>query len=261
MIIQPKDGGWLCFRQTDHALLSGSFALAWGNDLVPPLERREELLVAAARHDDGWAQWELAPALKPDGEPVDFIHIPVSEHTALYRRGIDLIEDEDEYAGLVASLHGERLYTHPFHPGMDPRIDHLKGDDRSLADAYVEHERERQARLLEKTDGSATCEEAWRLLQVWDRLSLLVCMNPLEPPTKQTMPTIRAAGGDVRIEAAVIGSGVVGLDPYPFAEERAEFDIAGVLTTAKTWSDQASYRRDLRSAERFVLRFSCCPMG
>jgi len=262
MIIQEHDGGWLLFRQTDHALLSGAFARAWGNSLFPALERRDELLIAAARHDDGWADWELAPTLRPDGEPVDFIRIPVSEHVPLYRRGIDLVESEDAYGGLIASLHGERLYTRPFHPGMDPRIDHLKGGDRALADGYVAHERARQDRLLERSGASrGTADEAWRLLQVWDRLSLLVCMSPLRQGARQLMPAVATTRGDVQIEARATDDGDLICDPYPFATEPASFDVAAVRTTQRSWGSEAAYRGDFRDADRHILAFRCRPLS
>lgn len=258
MIIQSRDAGWLLFRQTDHALLSGAFARAWGNETFPALERRDELLIAAARHDDGWAEWELEPTLRASGEPVDFIRIPVTEHVPLYRRGIDLVEGENAYAGLIASLHGERLYTRPFHPGMDPRIDHLSGSDKELATSYVAHERERQARLREATGASeATADEAWRLLQVWDRLSLLVCMSPLQDGTKQTMPAVATRDGDARIEAWASDAGELVCDPFPFARDPARFDVAAVRTDRRTWGSEAAYREDFRAAERFVLSVCC----
>jgi uncharacterized protein DUF3891 len=259
MIVQEKDGGLLLFRQTDHALLSGEFAAAWGNDVIPAPARREQTLIAASRHDDGWAEWELAPKLRPDGDPVDFIRVPVSDHVPLYKRGIDLVAGEDDYAGLVASMHGERLYTRPFHPGMDPRIEHLQGDDLDRAKRYVDGEHERQARLLERLgDGAAAdAHEGWRLLQVWDRLSLLVCMSPIGPQAAQTFPPIASANGDVQITARGNEAGELVLDPYPFAQDGAIFDISLVHTAAKRWPDVDSYRRDFRVAPHEVLSFRC----
>jgi hypothetical protein len=263
LIVQERDGGLLLFRQTDHALLSGEFATAWGNDRVPPPPRREETLIAASRHDDGWAEWELAPKLRPDGQPVDFIRIPVCDHVPLYKRGIDLVAEEDAYAGLVASLHGERLYTRPFHPGMDPRIEHLKDDDLALATSYVENEHTRQKKLLGEVgeDASAETEEGWRLLQVWDRLSLLVCMNPVREGVEQKMPAIATANGDVHVIAHGAGDGVLALDPYPFTEPDIEFDVAYVSTPLKKWADERSFRRDFRNAKRETLRFRCVRDG
>lgn len=259
MILQERDGELLFFRQTDHALLSGQFARAWGNDRIPPLRRFDETVVAAARHDDGWAEWELAPKLRPDGEPVDFIRVPVCDHVPLYRRGIDLVEQEGAFAGLLASLHGERLYTRPFHPGMDPRIDHLKGSDLLMARTYVEGERSRQTRLLAVLDGDAEAdaEEGWRLLQVWDRMSLLVCMSPVSEELKGSFPAIASSDGDVTIEALGVADGVVQLDPYPFSSPDIEFDLTYVHTAQTRWEDEASFRRDFRTAPHATLRFRC----
>jgi hypothetical protein len=259
MILQERHGQLLFFRQTDHALLSGAFATAWGNDEVSAPARREQTLVAASRHDDGWAEWELEPKLRDDGQPVDFIRVPVCDHVPLYKRGIDLVEHENPYAGLVASLHGQRLYTRPFHPGMDPRIEHLKGADLDLARAYVDGEHERQMRLTEElgSDVGTDAEEDWRRLQVWDRLSLLVCMNPITAAVDQTLPAIASNHGDVRITARGTSDGVLTLDPYPFTDDGAEFDIVLTRTARTSWPDEASFRRDFRAGAHETLGFRC----
>lgn len=256
MIVQEIIDGLLLFRQTDHAMLSGAFAEAWGNEAIPEPPRRASTLVAAARHDDGWAEWELAPRLGRDGEPVDFIHIPVAEHVELYKRGIDLVESEDQYAGLVASLHGERLYTRPFYPGMDPRIEHLQGRDLELATSYVDGERKRQDGL--RTDGNgADAEEDWRRLQVWDRLSLLVCMQSLEKVFDQTLPPIASVDGDVQIVVRTTGDGDVVCDPYPFRANAQPFAIEAFRTHERTWESDAAYRSAFRTAERVIVTFTC----
>lgn len=262
MIVQERDEGLLCVRQTDHALLSGAFAAAWGNEVFPVPQRRDSVLVAAARHDDGWAQWELAPRVRPEGDPVDFIRIPVAEHVELYRRGIDLVQAEDPYAGLIASMHGERLYTRPFHPGMDPRIDHLGGRDLDLARAYVEGERHRQQTLRTETDADeGAIEETWRLLQVWDRLSLLVCMRSLDTADEQTMPPARTSeGSDARIVCHVTGAGTLALDPYPFTDAPVSFELAALRLEGTSWPDDASFRRAYRAASPQVIGFSCRPL-
>lgn len=257
MIVQSAGDGLMFFRQTDHALLSGAFSMAWGNGVVPKPSRFEQTVVAAARHDDGWAQWELAPKLREDGDPVDFIRVPVADHVPLYKRGIDLVAEEGDYAGLLASLHGQRLYTRPFHPGMDPRIQHLKGADLEIAQAYVDGEEARQQRLIASLGDEvrSDAEEGWRLLQVWDRMSLFACMQPLEPGAKQTFPSFTTVDGEAQITATVKESNVVALDPYPFAEPEAEFDIAYVRTSRSKWPDEPTFRREFRAAERGTLRF------
>lgn len=263
MIVQPVGEGLLLFRQTDHALLSGAFATAWGNDRIPVPPRRDRTLIAAARHDDGWSEWELSPKLRPDGDPVDFIRVPVSDHAPLYKRGVDLVEAEDRFAGLVVSLHFDRLYTRPFHPGMDPRIDHLTGDALALARSYVAEERSRQARLLAEldTDAERDADECWRLLQVWDRLSLLVCMNSIGPSVEQRLPPIASVDGDVQIVARGTERGDLIVDPFPFAGPHARFDISYVRTSTARWPDEPTYRNDFRTAPHGTLTFRCVPPG
>lgn len=257
MIVQSFDGGLLFFRQTDHALLSGAYATAW----VDSFAHRASVLVAASRHDDGWGEWEMSPKLRADGTPVDFIRVALSDHVELYKRGIDLTEAEDPYAGLVVSLHGQRLYTRPFHPGMDARITHLQGDDLELAQGYVDGEAARQSRLLRSLGASVRddAHEAWRLLQVWDRLSLLVCMSALGSGNEQTMPPIRWNGDDARIVARLAPGNEMTLDPYPFAEVGAEFNIAYTRTEKTTWESEEEYRRDFRNGDHETLRFRCVP--
>lgn len=258
MIVQETGGGLLLFRQTDHALLSGAFAAKWGSGALPHPPRADATVVAAARHDDGWADWELAPKVDAEGHPLDFIRIPVDEHVALYRHGIDLVCREDPFAGLVVSLHGERLYTRPFMPGLDPRISRLEGRELQLAEGYVDGERSRQSELLRDLgeDAPDEAEEAWRLLQVWDRMSLFVCMQPLEAAGEYTMPPVRGADGtDVRLTLWAEPPDAVVCDPYPFSEKPETFGIEAFAVEGRRWEDDAAFRRAFRASERRMLRF------
>jgi hypothetical protein len=128
-----------------------------------------------------------------------------------------------------------------------------------LATSYVEGERSRQQRLLGVLGDAAAsdAEEDWRRLQVWDRMSLLVCMSPIREGTEMTFPPIATAVGDGQIAAAGVGERVLSLDPYPFASEGAAFDITFVLTRRNTWDDEAAFREDFRTAPHDTLRFTC----
>ena len=65
MIVQRQDSELLLVRQTDHAALSGMLAEHWGDGDFACPEPRAAVLLAAARHDDGWREWELAPKVNP----------------------------------------------------------------------------------------------------------------------------------------------------------------------------------------------------
>lgn len=261
MIVQENADGLRLIRQTDHALLSGAFADAWGSEALPPPPRTDATVAAAARHDDGWADWELSPTVDGDGRPVNFIGIPRDEHVDLYRRGIDLVCSEDAFAGLVVCLHGERLYTRPFTPGGTPLIERLEGADRDLAEGFVAGERERRSRLLAELGPEAgpDAEEAWRLVQVWDRLSLFVCMRELEAGNDWRMPPVRGAGDvDVEIHAVAQDPRTVSLDPYPFRRAPQTFELE-VFEMGEQWEDGAAFRRAFRTASRRILLFTFRP--
>jgi hypothetical protein len=61
------------------------------------------------------------------------------------------------------------------------------------------------------------------------------------------------------MKARCVGEGVVALDPYPFGEEGAAFDLTFVRTKQTRWEDEASFRRDFRVAPHDTLRFTCVP--
>lgn len=262
MIVQETADGLRLIRQTDHALLSGAFADAWGSEALPPPPRTDATVAAAARHDDGWADWELSPTVDGDGRPVDFIGIPREEHVDLYRRGIDLVCSEDAFAGLVVCLHGERLYTRPFTPDGTPLIERLEGADRDLAEGFVAGERERRSRLLGELgpDTESETEEAWRLVQVWDRLSLFVCMRELGEGDDWTMPPVLGPdGADVEIHAEAKGPNTVSLDPYPFRLAPASFELEAFEMAGDRWESEVAFRRAFRTAPRRILEFTFRP--
>ena len=81
MIVRHRDDAWQVVLQTDHADLSGAVAEAW-TDRGP---RHDSVVVAARRHDDGWAVWERSPLVGADGAPVGFLDVHVPAHLAFYR--------------------------------------------------------------------------------------------------------------------------------------------------------------------------------
>src|SRR3712207_5465045 len=111
MIVQPRDGGLLLVRQTDHAALSGGLAEDWGDGVFARPGPRASVLLAAARHDDGWRRWEERPRVNPaTRRPYGFTEMPVEEHFTFYRDGIAGVIRDDLYAGLLVSMHLSGLY-------------------------------------------------------------------------------------------------------------------------------------------------------
>lgn len=205
MIVRDTGEAWQVVLQTDHADLSGDFARAW-SEQGP---RHDALVIAAERHDDGWAVWEQAPRVDESGKPVNFLDVDVRSHLAFYRAGIAAITEQDPYAGLLVSMHGAGIYRQRY--GLDPGL----GLSRAAAvqdevDAFVLEQEEKFGGDPGEHRGD------YELLQLHDRLSLYFCMRDVEagePAELQGYRLEPVAPGHIRIA------------PYPFGEAPRRFSL------------------------------------
>jgi Protein of unknown function (DUF3891) len=200
MIVRDLGDAWQVVLQTDHADLAAAFARAWSTPLPP------SLVVAAERHDDGWAVWEQAPRLDADGKPINFLEVDIRSHLAFYRAGIAAITEQDEDAGLLVSMHGAGIYRQRY--GLDPglglaRAAEAQGD----IDAFVaEQEAKFGGELGDR-------RRDYELLQLFDRLSLYFCMREGDEADLQGYRLEPIAPWHVR------------LTPFPFEEGPALFSL------------------------------------
>lgn len=149
-----RDDG-LGVPQTAHSALAGRLAEAWRIDDDLPAQ---DLRVAAAIHDIGWAAWEQRP------RPVSFMEVETAEHVAIWTAGTDAAATFGRWVGLLVSLHCTRLMGWRQKGGNG-------GPD---VDALVERERARQARLRDGLDDDVV-DRASHLIMMWDGLSLDLC--------------------------------------------------------------------------------------
>jgi hypothetical protein len=237
MIVCEKGDRWQIVMQTDHADLSGDFARRW----TGRTPRSESLEIAAERHDDGWAVWEQAPMCDVgSGKPLNFLDVGVPAHLAFYRAGIAAIGEQDPYAGLLVSMHGAGIYRGRY--GLQPELRlTFAGEVRELVDAFV-IEQESTFGARERELGVTEQERMadYELLQLYDRLSLLFCMNDtLSPPPTDLM--------GYRIEPD--GDGGVAMSPFPFEGAEQRFSLVRRVVPRREWSDGDAFRRDLFGIE------------
>jgi Protein of unknown function (DUF3891) len=200
MIVRDLDDAWQVVLQTDHADLSAGFARAWRAPLPA------SLVIAAERHDDGWAVWEQAPRVDADGKPVNFLEVDVRSHLAFYRAGIAAITEQDEDAGLLVSMHGAGIYRQRY--GLDPGMGLARAAEaQDEVDAFVA---EQEAKFGgEPGDRRGDYE----LLQLFDRLSLYFCMRGCEAFELQGYELEPVAPWHIR------------LAPFPFAGSPTRFSL------------------------------------
>lgn len=227
--------------QTDHADLSLGFAEQW-RERTP---RHESLEIATERHDDGWAVWEQAPLVDPDGTPVDFLAVDVRSHLAFYRACIASVTEQDAYAGLLVSMHGAGIYRQRY--GRDPALGLARATEvRGEIDAFVaEQEAGYEQRLRETGAGD---DDRWRdyeLLQLYDRLSLHFCMRDTASDASELQGfRLEPAGGAWRVR----------IDPFPFVESPARFSLLRRVLPKRSWTD-GDFRREFfgRQPERVEI--------
>lgn len=228
MIVRDAGDAWQVVLQTDHADLAAGLARAWA-DTGP---RHESVVLAAERHDDGWAVWEQSPLVDEAGRPVTFLDVRVPAHLAFYRAGIAAIADEDGYAGLLVSMHGAGIYRQRY--GEDPglRLTHAE-EVAGLVEAFVA---EQEASVPERTAAAGVDEELrwadYRRLQAYDRLSLLFCMRDLVESEPFEV-------GPFRVEPR--GAWRVGIDPFPLRAGTGPLRLVRRLVPKRDWT-QAAFR-------------------
>jgi hypothetical protein len=205
MIVRDAGDAWQVVLQTDHADLSGAFARAW-SEQGPG---HDALVIAAERHDDGWAVWEQAPRVDEGGKPVNFLDVDVRSHLAFYRAGIAAITEQDADAGVLVSMHGAGIYRQRY--GLDLGLSLTRAPEvREDVEAFVA---EQEAKF-----GGEPGERRrdYELLQLYDRLSLYFCIRDVE------------AGEAAELQGHALeplAPWHVRISPYPFAESPARFTL------------------------------------
>lgn len=285
MIVTREDGALRLVTQVEHGRLAGELAAAWGGEVVDAPEPRDAVVLAAARHDEGWRRRDARLLFDPDERrPLHFLDVAADEHVRLYRDGIRTVTAADAYAGLLVGMHWTGLYRGRWaRPGAVARVG---GDaDRALQDRAVRAEQRRWVDVLDEVwtdDGPRRAFEsrAWHhhaLLQLWDLLSLHLVTVPLDVPSpagppvpfgpqlrllehapeRVLLPPVapRPGAAEVQVTAWVGRPGEVHLDPFPFAAP-VEVEIEHVLLPDREWSEaevRSRWRRAPREARRVRL--------
>ncbi len=269
MIIQRQGGELLLIRQTDHAALSGALAEHWGGGNFAPPQPRGSMRLAAARHDDGWREWELAPRVNPvTRRPYNFTEMPVGEHFPFYLRGIDSVIRDDLYAGLIVSLHLSGLYRQRY--GLDPRLglERFPPDVRPLVESYLQQLDERIGQLRaqlcqDRNVPAAAIEESavwrnYRLLQVYDLFSLYFCMAPLRDYMLSHVPT-GPGQPDAQLALRPVGDDALAVGPYPFDVAPLRVTVATRSIADRDYDSDDDLRAALADAPGRTLRFELRP--
>jgi hypothetical protein len=253
MIVHESRDSWQLVQQQHHGKLAGQIAAAWGNDHFSA-PRRESLVTAAERHDDGWAVWEQWPRLDDQGQPLRFFDVLIPSHLAFYRAAIVDIASVDPYAGLLIAMHGAGIYRERY--GTQPGLRN-NGAERypDEVEGFVREMEESYPRRME--EAGVSDEERWvdyRLLQTFDRLALYFSgLPPLEQDQALTIGHVPVdyEGGEAELTLTPLAPFEhaptrVRIEPFPFRDSPASFSLERRVLAKDGW-DEAGYRDAVRA--------------
>jgi hypothetical protein len=237
--------------------------------------------MAAAHHDAGWYDYDLAPHLV-DGAPAGVLDTTREEWTRFYDHGIETVAGRDPYAGLLCAMHGAGVRKGRYGTQSD-----LPDTADEFAGFIDEQERRQRALLEELTDhpvygphvgdadrdvlaalhdgvvpdgatGSGVYRN-YRLLQAWDRLSLYCCTTVDHAEATVGPVPVRPGEPAVELTLTPVDDGI-SVEPYPFGTTplTTVVDVRVVPRTAFEPGDEdglvrAYYDAPLRSRTfRFV---------
>jgi uncharacterized protein DUF3891 len=226
VIVRDRGADWQVVLQPEHAELSEEIARAWKDRG----SRHDSVVLAARRHDDGWATWERSPMVDGDGKPVGFLDVHVPAHLAFYRAGIAAITDEDAYAGLLVSMHGAGIYRQRY--GADPSLALSRAPEvQELVDGFVA---EQEAGYPERMAAIGVDDEQrladYHRLQWFDRFSLAFCLRGWDEAGEPFEV------GSFRFEP--VGPWRARVSPWPFAEAEVECSLVRRLVPKREWRQE-----------------------
>jgi hypothetical protein len=253
-VIARREGdGWTLIRQMDHAGHCAELARAWragpfGRDSVSA-----SLEYAAGYHDLGWAEIDERPEIDAEGRPCNFTQIDEARHTQFYSGAVRTIALTDPSAAYLVSLHASGLYSRRYGwAGLKPVDWTTIG---THGKALLRGERAFREELSASiAPVELEFEALWRnymLLETFDYLSLLTCFG-FESSSCGPVPTVEGRWEQLSVRR--LGLWKVELEPFPFAGDRFEVEVACVHVERTNFRSGEEFRTQLNSTPPEIRR-------
>jgi hypothetical protein len=110
MILRRDGPDWLYINQVDHSRLAGRLMAAWQADGFPTRPTRAQVLRATSEHDLGWQIPDAAPRVSGEGQPLDFMTVPLDLKQPPFGRAVESLAAEDPYVAALVAQHAVTVY-------------------------------------------------------------------------------------------------------------------------------------------------------
>jgi hypothetical protein len=283
MVVAEGPNQYVLYAQNDHGDLAGQFAAHWGNETFAPLQPRNSMVFVAEAHDNGWWHWDIDPEVDDQGVPITFRRTPRERLYTFINKGIANIMEKDLYAGLIASMHHAGLPQHRY--GTLPAVPRRQDEH---TQAFIREREPFNQNLMAKVatlaeyDGVNSSDYLWfnyRMMQVFDRLSLFFCCNfDLEKATTSesqsqddkdygrafyrsainSTPT-RLGQPDVELCLTPLGKTTLRVEPFPFDEPELKVSVRGRVIPRRPYRSQEEFREVYRRQPREAFEYTLVP--
>jgi uncharacterized protein DUF3891 len=225
VIVRPAQHGVHLITQPDHAHLAAQIIEHAVTLKAHP--RRDQILLAVAEHDNGWAEEDAAPIVNPTtGHPADFVNVPLAVRHRVWPRAIHRLAQHPWPAALVAE-HAVVVYDRfrvedgwtPFFSGLEAARDQMV-----------------------RTSGLTSTEliSDYVYVRLADLISLLFCMAASQPQHV----------GDWSVQ--LTGDRVV-VTPDPFGGQSIPIEIRAREIPDRTFESDDELRATVRAAPEVIV--------
>ncbi len=110
MILRRDGTDWLYINQLDHSRLAGRLMASWQADGFPARPTRAKVLQATSDHDLGWQIPDAVPRISAEGQPYDFVSVPLEIKQPPFGRAVETLAAEDPYVPALVAQHAITVY-------------------------------------------------------------------------------------------------------------------------------------------------------
>ncbi len=207
MIVKSIPVGWEVIYQRAHGLLAAKIAFHWKAAERPP--HFVETLLAIAEHDDGVPESRTPQNLTEAGAPK---HFQLLGHSAeQYRNVMEIANSKSRWNALMTSMHTTFLY------------EDQKYEDADI-EKFVKEQHKLQKDLIKEFKISRKeAEKHYRFVEWCDALSLLLCMDKIQPEHRRMDVSVGPNGTMYQIWQDEKEK--LRVEPWPFELDSFEVEV------------------------------------
>lgn len=244
MIVTSHNEGWKISTQRSHGLLAAMLAFQFEIDL--PNEIIVPTLIAIAEHEDGVAETKERKNITDVGAPRHFLVQDGTVKTELkrYQNVMELAASKSQINALLTSMHLDFIFS-----------DHVYGADKKM-DAFLKDQEKNRKELLKNLNfDNHFAKRLYRLVEWCDALSLLICMDKIQPEGRK-MEISENPDGAIN-QVFYKEDNVITVIPWPFKQNRFkvfyEYKIIEQLKFTSVEEFDQIFNATIPKRQEFVL--------